>query len=79
MPGDIEISTASAATRLRVIDELAAAAGRAYGADVAAMTEVEYLQAMLICAADRIAAGEVRGFMRRVPAADKAPLITGIE
>jgi hypothetical protein len=41
----------TAATRLRVIDELAAAAGRAYGADVAAMTEVEYLQAMLICAA----------------------------
>jgi hypothetical protein len=70
---------ADPAVRLRVIDELAAAAGRSYGADVGAMTEVEYLQAMLICAADRIAAGEVRGFSRRKPAADKPPLITGIE
>jgi hypothetical protein len=71
---------AVAAVRLRVIDELAAAAGRSYGADVAAMTEVEYLQAMLICAADRIAAGEVRGFARHVPrTADKPPLVTGIE
>ena len=67
-----------AATRLRVIDELAAAACSTYGADVAGMTEVEYLQAMLICAADRIAAGEVRGF-RRKPRAAAVPLITGIE
>jgi hypothetical protein len=70
----------TAATRLRVIDELAAAAGRAYGADTATMTEVEYLQAMIIVAADRIAAGEGRGFARHVPrAADKPPLISGIE
>jgi hypothetical protein len=66
--------------RLRLLEELHGAAIRAWGAAaVGALPADEYMQMILMLSLDRIAAGEVRGFMRRVPAADKAPLVSGIE
>jgi hypothetical protein len=55
------------AARLRILDELEAAAVREWGAAVRTLPHGAYVQMILCCALDRIHDGETRGFTRRKP------------
>jgi hypothetical protein len=65
--------------RLRILDELAADAERAWPGDLDRLTQDEYVQCLLMCALDRIHRNEVRGFARSRPAQPAALDITKLQ